>query len=65
MKTKLNNFKFIIAAFIAFIAIPFSAIAQIALDEIVVTARKRSESLLEIPESIAKLVWAKPGCTLY
>ena len=52
MQTKLNNFKFIIAAFIAFIAIPFSAIAQIALDEIVVTARKRSESLLEIPVAI-------------
>ena len=52
MKTRLNIFKFFTATFVALIAIPLSAIAQIALEEIVVTARKRSESLLEIPVAI-------------
>ena len=52
MNTRLNILKFFTATFVALIAIPLSAIAQIALEEIVVTARKRSESLLEIPVAI-------------
>ena len=52
MKTRLNILKFFTATFVALIAIPLSSIAQISLEEIVVTARKRSESLLEIPVAI-------------
>ena len=52
---KIKRILTIVSTLVGFtlIPVPFSWSQDLALEEVVVTARKRQESLLEVPESIS------------